>query len=107
MPFVSDPAQFTRALAAYFGDDSDPGYDPVAVLDADIRLAAAFAEDSARVRREIDQMFGSAFDLPGLSSMDLHDALAAVRAFIASEYSYLPPILQAKVVNRCAYGLWK
>jgi len=104
---VTDPEQFTLALTAYFGDDSDPGYDPVAVLDANVRLAAAFAEDSAKVRREIDQMFDSAFDLPGLLSMDLHAALAVVRAFIAAEYSFLPPILQAKVVNRCAYGLWK
>lgn len=94
-------------MTAYFGDDSDPGYDPVAVLDADVRLAAAFPEDCARLRREIDQMFDSAFDLPGLSPMDLHGALGAVRTFIASEYSHLPPTLQAKVVNRCAYGLWK
>jgi hypothetical protein len=107
MPFVSDPEQFTRALTVYFGDDSDPGYDPVAVLDADVRLAAAFPEDSAKVRREIDQMFDSALDLPALFSTDLNGALAAVRAFVASEYSFLPPILQAKVVNRCGYTLGK
>lgn len=107
MPFVSDPRQFAYALTVYFGNDADPGYDPVAALTADVRLAAGFPQDSAKVRREIEEMFNSALALPGVSSLGLDDALAAVRTFLASEYSFLPPILQAKVANCCGYSLWK
>lgn len=107
MPFVSDPEQFTRALTIYFGDDSDPGYAPTKALDGGARIAKAFPEQGADLKAQIEQMFNSALGLPGLQSLTLSDAMAAIRAFIASEYSFLPSVLQAKVVNCCGYSLWK
>jgi hypothetical protein len=107
VPNVSEPERFTRALTVYFGDASSPGYDPVAALGARDRLAVAFPEAGARVRQEIDEMFESALSLPGLSPLALDDASRAIRAFVAGEYAFLPPILQVKVVNCCCYRLWK
>jgi hypothetical protein len=107
MPFVPDPEQFTRALTVYFGDDSDPGYDPVQALDGCDRITMAFREHETDLKVQIDQMFERALGLSGLESLSLNDAMAAIRTFIVSEYSFLPSILQAKVVNCCGYRLWK
>jgi hypothetical protein len=107
MPNVSEPERFTRALTVYFGDASSPGYDPVAALGAKDRLAVAFPEAGARVRKEIDEMFDSALSLPELSPLALDAAFTAFGAFVAAEYGFLPPILQMKVVNCCCYRLWQ
>jgi hypothetical protein len=107
MPTVPDSKQFTRALVAYFGDDSSPGYSPTDALGGHARVRAEFPEHAADLIAQIDQMIESAFDLPGVRSLALEDAMAAIQEFIASEYGFLPPLLQAKVVNCCGYGLWK
>ena len=107
MPTVPDAKRFTRALAAYFGDDSSPGYSPTDALDGKARIRARFPEHAADLIVQIDQMFDAAFTLPGLDSLGLKDASAAIQEFIASEYGFLPPILQTKVVNCCGYSLWK
>jgi hypothetical protein len=107
MPAVPDPTRFTRALIAFFGDDSSPGYSPTAALDGNARIRAEFPEHAADLSARIEQMFAAAFGLPGLESLALEEAIAAIREFVASEYRFLPAVLQAKVVNRCAYCLWK
>jgi hypothetical protein len=57
MPTVADSKRFTRALIAYFGDDSSPGYSPTAALDGDARVRAEFPKHAADLSAEIDQMF--------------------------------------------------
>lgn len=107
MPTVPDWKRFTRALILYFGDDSSPGFSPTDALDGNARVRAEFPEHAADLIAQIDQMFESAFGIPGLDSLALEEAMAAIRDFMASEYRFLPPLLQAKVVNCCGYSLWK
>src|SRR5262245_13066379 len=107
MPTIPDPERFTRALIDYFDDDSDPGYSPTAALDGNVRISAHFPEHAVQLHRQIDHMFESAFNLPNLTSLRLDDAMAVIRNFIASEYPFLPSVLQEKVVNCCGYSLWK
>jgi hypothetical protein len=107
MPTVPDPSRFARALTTYFGDDTSPGYSPTDALDGNARISAEFPAHAADLIAQIDQMFASAFGLPGLDGLALDEAMAAIREFIAAEYDFLPSLLQAKVVNCCGYGLWK
>ena len=107
MPTIPDKERFTRALIDYFDDDSQPGYSPTAAIDGNARISAHFPEHAVELRGQIDQMFESAFNLPDLPSLALDDAMAAIRRFMASEYPFLPSVLQEKVVNCCGYSLWK
>ena len=107
MPAVPDADRFIRALTLYFGDDASPGYSPTASLDGNARVRAEFPEHAEDLIAQLDKMFDCAFGLPGLFELDLQDAMAAVRTFIAAEYRFLPPVLQSKVVHCCGYSLWK
>jgi hypothetical protein len=67
MPAVPDTDRFIRALTLFFGDDASPGFSPTACLDGNERVRAEFPEQAKEVIAQLDQMFDSAFGLPGLA----------------------------------------
>lgn len=107
MSHVSDPSRFTAALVAYFGNGTDPGYLPGSSINGKARVAAEFPQYDTVLNTEIDQLFDAAYSLPDLWRESLDDSLEKVRMFIVSEYDFLPPPLQSKIVDCCSYSLYK